>query len=217
MAKPKKPKFYVVWEGHSPGVYKTWADCQKQIAGFSNARYKSFDSLGKAEQAFTENVADHWGKSTKTKKSTPSAKTLDELKSMGVELDAVCVDAACKGNPGILEYQGVELSTNINIFHQGPYPEGTVNIGEFLAIVHALALLKPKRPDQTVYSDSKIGMSWVRQGKCKTNLGQTKANQKLFEYVRRAEKWLSENELTNPILKWKTKEWGEIPADFGRK
>ena len=214
---PKNKKFYVVWEGHTPGVYLTWADCQKQIAGFSSARYKSFDTLAKAEQAYTESSADHWGTSDRKKKSTPSAKTLDELKSMGVELDSICVDAACKGNPGDLEYQGVELVSNINLFHQGPYPLGTVNIGEFLAIVHALALLKPKRPDQAIYSDSRIGISWVKQAKCKTKLTQTVENQRLFKLVRRAEKWLSENEVTNPILKWETKLWGEIPADFGRK
>ena len=213
----KKPKFYVVWEGHSPGVFTSWAECQKQIAGFSSARYKSFDSLAKAEQAFTESAADHWGKSGKKKTSTPSAKTLDELKKLGVEIDSICVDAACKGNPGDLEYQGVELSSNINIFHMGPYPEGTVNIGEFLAIVHALALLKPTRPEQVIYSDSKIGMSWIKQGKCKTKAPKSRANQRLFEFVRRAERWLDENELTNPILKWHTRDWGEIPADFGRK
>ena len=216
MAK-KKPKFYVVWEGHAPGVYKTWPEAQQQIAGFSNARYKSFPTLAQAEQAYTESAEQHWGKGDRKKKSTPSAATLDELKAFGVELDSICVDAACKGNPGILEYQGVELSSNINIFHQGPYPEGTVNIGEFLAIVHALALLKPTRPDQVVYSDSRIGISWAKQGKCKTKLTQTTTNARLFKLVRRAEKWLAENKLTNPILKWETKHWGEIPADFGRK
>ena len=217
MAK-KKPKFYVVWEGHSPGVFRSWDECQKQIVGFSNARYKSFDSLAKAEQAFGESADAHWGKGGgKKKPATPSAKTHEELQSMGVELDAVCVDAACKGNPGPLEYQGVELESNIHLFHMGPYAEGTVNIGEFLAIVHALALLKPKRPDQVIYSDSRIGMSWVKQAKCKTKQPQTVANKRLFEHVRRAEKWLRENGVSNPILKWETSKWGEIPADFGRK
>jgi ribonuclease HI len=213
----KKKKFYVVWDGHTPGIYHSWDECQSQIAGFSNARYKSFDTLSKAETAFTENAEQHWGTSERKKKSTPSARTLEELESMGVVLDSICVDAACKGNPGALEYQGVDLRSNVNLFHQGPYVEGTVNIGEFLAIVHALALLKPKRPDQAIYSDSRIGMSWVRQKKCKTKLTQTKDNVRLFKLVRRAEKWLAENEVTNPILKWETKHWGEIPADFGRK
>jgi ribonuclease HI len=57
----------------------------------------------------------------------------------------------------------------------------------------------------------------VRQRKCKTKLQQNQDTKVLFEMVRRAEKWLKENTYKNPILKWETKAWGEIPADFGRK
>ena len=212
----KEKKFYVVWKGHTPGIYPSWQECENQISGYSQARYKSFDTLANAQQAFEENFEAHWGKSSKVK-TARSAKTLEELESWGVVLDSLCVDAACKGNPGPLEYQGVELISNINLFHQGPFANGTVNIGEFLAIVHALALLKPKRPDQTIYSDSLIGISWVKKGKCKTKLTKTMENRFLFHLIARAEKWLSVNEITNPILKWKTRKWGEIPADFGRK
>ena len=200
MAK-KKPKFYVVWEGHKPGIYSTWPEAQKQIAGFSSARYKSFESRAAAEQAFSESSDNYWGKGEKKKKkSTPADKSHEELAQLGVELDSICVDAACKGNPGVLEYQGVELISDINLFHVGPFPEGTVNIGEFLAIVHALALLKPKRPDQTIYSDSRIGIGWVRKGKCKTKLTQTTTNKELFAIVRRAEKWLAENKITLSLI-----------------
>ena len=215
----KKPKFYVVWQGRDPGVYKSWDECQKQISGFSGAKYKSFDNLASAEQAFTEHVDDHWGNSgdAKKKPATPE-RSLEELESMGVDLNAIAVDAACKGNPGPLEYQGVEIYSNVNLFHQGPYANGTVNIGEFLAIVHALALLKhATQTDRVIYSDSRIGIGWVKQGKCKTKLTQTVENQKLFQLIGRAEKWLKENKVTNPIRKWETKLWGEIPADFGRK
>ena len=137
---------------------------------------------------------------------------------MGVDLTALAVDAACKGNPGPLEYQGVEIESNVNLFHQGPFPDGTVNIGEFLAIVHALALLKHGgNTDRVIYSDSRIGIGWVKGKKCKTKLTQTVANKQLFQLIKRAEKWLRENPVENPILKWETKLWGEIPADFGRK
>ena len=184
MAKSKKPKFYVVWEGHQPGVYKTWAECQTQINGYSGAKYKSFATLSLAEKAFTEPADAHYGTGT-SKKKTPTQKfTGEELKEMGVDLNAIAVDAACKGNPGPLEYQGVEIYSNVNLFHQGPYPEGTVNIGEFLAIVHALALLKHgNQPDRAIYSDSTIGMSWVKQGKCKTKATQTVANKKPVSYT----------------------------------
>lgn len=218
MAK-KKPKFYVVWEGHTPGVYKTWAECQNQINGFSGAKYKSFDTLAKAESAFLESPDKHWGSGEKKKgKSKTPKRTRDEYRELGIDVSAIAVDAACKGNPGPLEYQGVEVESGIDLFHQGPFPEGTVNIGEFLAIVHALALLKScNQPERAIYSDSKIGMSWVKNKKCKTKSPQTVGNKVLFQLIRRAEKWLAENEVTNPILKWETKIWGEIPADFGRK
>ena len=223
----KKPKFYAVWQGRTPGVYRTWDECQRQISGFSGAKYKSFATLAAARQAFQDPAEDHWGvkdpnSPTKKKSATPVVDP-DDLAGMGVDVTAWAVDAACKGNPGELEYQGVDMASGVNLFHMGPFPEGTVNIGEFLAIVHALALLNPEQgaaPEQlktAIYSDSRIGMSWVRQGICKTKLPRTRENWKLFNLVDRAEKWLGSHLFANPVLKWETKRWGEIPADFGRK
>jgi len=219
MAK-KSPKFYVVWEGHKPGVYTSWPECQNQIAGFSKAKYKSFSTLAAAEKAFQDPADEHWGKSGSkgaAKTKTPK-RTLEQLKEFGVDMTAIAVDAACKGNPGPLEYQGVEIESNIQLFHQGPFPDGTVNIGEFLAIVHALALLQHGgNTERVIYSDSRIGIAWVKAKKCKTKMTQTVENKTLFQLVARAETWLKNNPVKNPILKWETKVWGEIPADFGRK
>ena len=86
-----------------------------------------------------------------------------------------------------------------------------------LAIVHGLALLKNKGFDMPIYSDSANAISWVRQKKCKTKLPRTPETEELFLLIERAEKWLQGNTYTTRILKWETKEWGEIPADFGRK
>ena len=94
---------------------------------------------------------------------------------------------------------------------------GTSNIGEILAIVHALALLKQKSPTMTIYSDSKIAQLWVRKRECKTKLERGPKTEKLLQDVDRAVAWLHNNTYQNKILKWKTEEWGEIPADFGRK
>jgi len=88
---------------------------------------------------------------------------------MEVTADAIAVDAACSGNPGPMEYRGVYLKTGEEIFHFGPV-KGTNNIGEFLAIVHALALLQQKGIEMTVYSDSKTAQCWVRQKKSKDYL-----------------------------------------------
>ena len=207
----QKSKYYVVWAGNKPGIYGTWNDCRLQISGFQGAVYKSFDTMAEAEKAFRMSPSQFIGinkKSTKVKVSPTGAKP---------DPDSLSVDAACSGNPGDLEYRGVETASHREIFHMGPYPEGTVNIGEFLAIVHALALLVKTGVNMPVYSDSKTAIKWVKDKKANTKLAETDNNKKLFELVRRAETWLKNNEYPFEVRKWETQYWGEIPADFGRK
>ena len=208
----KKKKFYVVWNGLNPGIYHSWDDCQAQIKGVKGAVYKSFDSKEEAERAYASPAYAYM----KKKADTPTF-TLDTLPPV-VERYALAVDAACSGNPGIMEYRGVDVKSGAELFHLGPFPKASNNIGEFLALVHGLAMLKKQEsPIRTIYSDSVTAMAWVRDRKCKSKIGECAENAYLFSLVRRAEKWLQENTYTTRILKWKTEEWGEIPADFGRK
>ncbi len=210
----KKKKFYVVWKGKKPGVYSTWNECKKQINGFEGAQYKSFASESEANLAFKKSYNDYKGKDTK--KLTLSKEEL--LKFGKPILSSLSVDAACAGNPGKMEYRGVDTKTKQQIFIQGPFKKGTNNIGEFLAIVHGLAFLKSKKAyNYPIYTDSKIAMSWVKKKQCRTNITFSDENKDLLDLIKRAEKWLQENSYSNPILKWETKAWGEIPADFGRK
>ncbi|CAL2058150.1 ribonuclease H family protein [Tenacibaculum sp. 190524A05c] len=210
----KKKKYYVVWKGKKPGIYNSWDKCKEQINGFEGAQYKSFASESEAKLAFKKTFNDYKG--VNTKKATL---TKDELAKIGKPiLESLSVDSACAGNPGIMEYRGVDTKTKKQIFIQGPFKEGTNNIGEFLAIVHGLAFLKNKKAfNYPIYTDSKIAMSWVKKKQCRTNITFTKDNKELLKLIKRAEVWLKENTYSNPILKWETKAWGEIPADFGRK
>jgi len=131
---------------------------------------------------------------------------------------SISVDAACSGNPGTMEYQGVETNTKRRIFYQGKFKNGTNNVGEFLALVHGLGYLKKHGYDDVpIFTDSKTAMAWVRDKKAKTKLERTADNAVLFDLIARAENWLRTNTYKNPILKWDTENWGEIPADFGRK
>ncbi|EAQ42678.1 MULTISPECIES: ribonuclease H1 domain-containing protein [unclassified Polaribacter] len=209
-----KKKFYVVWKGRKPGIFSSWNVCKRQIDGFEGAQYKSFLSLDEAELAFTKKFEDYKGKKSTAKKMSAS-----ELQKFGApNLESISVDAACSGNPGKMEYRGVLTHNKKEIFRKGPFKKGTNNIGEFLALVHGIALLKSKQKEEVpIYSDSKIAMSWVRQKKCKTNLHFDASNKDLLDLIKRAENWLKQNTFKNPILKWQTKAWGEIPADFGRK
>lgn len=208
-----KNKFYVVWEGKKRGIFSSWDECKKMVHGFEGAKYKGFPSLATAQKAFSESYDDYKGRKIVESTLTPS-----ELVRIGKPVTpSLCVDAACSGNPGLMEYRGVETQSGKEIFRIGPLKDGTNNIGEFLAIVHALALLKKTNQKLPIYSDSRIAISWIRQKICKTNVAPTDENEKTFELIDRAEHWLQENHILVPILKWETKVWGEIPADFGRK
>ena len=212
-----KQKFYVVWRGRKPGVYDSWDDCKQQVEGFGEAAYKAYATLEDAEEAFwrgkeeaqpAQAVAGQDDKKGDTPLPAAAPRPYDE--------DAIAVDAACSGNPGPMEYRGVDLRSGQELFHLGPM-HGTNNIGEFLAIVHALALLKKQGVKRTVYSDSRNALLWVRQKQCKTRLERNAQTEGLFQLIDRAVIWLRNNKIEVPLLKWQTKEWGEVPADFGRK
>ena len=207
-------KYYVVWRGVQPGVYASWADCRAQVEGFDGALYKSFPSEAAARSAFHEPPHLHIGAGKAA--ATQKKEKADCAQCPEIVGDAWAVDAACSGNPGPMEYRCVDLADGKEVFHYGP-TFGTNNIGEFLAIVHALALMKQQGIHRTIYSDSRNAMNWVRHGHCKTRLPMSQKSATVHDLIVRAERWLAANPIDVPILKWQTDEWGEVPADFGRK
>lgn len=222
-----KNKYYVVWKGHTPGVYDNWEACKKEVENFPGALYKGFPDKTSAEEAFAKGFSG-FEKKVDCHASFRSAR--NDEQHINPLSPAIAVDAACSGNPGKMEYQGVfvdfgtEPATTTTLFKSPVFENGTNNIGEFLAIVHALAWQKQKRVSYPIYSDSVNAQKWVREKKCKTKLQPNDKNEYLFELIGRAEKWLQENDewmqqnsLSIPVLKWKTEIWGEIPADYGRK
>lgn len=218
-----KNKFYVVWKGRNPGIYEHWDACKQEIEGFAGALYKGFPDRASAEAAFAKGF-------TGFEDAKAAAQPNPQTAVVKPVTPSIAVDAACSGNPGKMEYQGVFVDfgttppTTTQLFKSKVFENGTNNIGEFLAIVHALAWQKQKHTTFPVYSDSVNAQKWVREKKCRTKLQPNEKNAYLFELVERAENWLKENDgwmkensATIPVLKWKTEIWGEIPADFGRK
>lgn len=207
-----KRKFYVVWQGRKTGVFSTWDECKQAVEGFSGAKYKSYPSEEEAWRAFKSGIHGEVFE-------TISKGNINEyLKMPNSEYiaDSISVDAACSGNPGPMEYQGVSTKTGEVLFSFGPIT-GTNNIGEFLAIVHGLGYLKQRNSNIPIYSDSETAIKWVKTKKANTSLPLSLETKKTWELIHRAEKWLAENKYDNPILKWNTEQWGEIKADFGRK
>ncbi|MFN4286372.1 MAG: viroplasmin family protein [Lacibacter sp.] len=208
----KKKKYYVVWKGRQPGIYDNWDDCRKQVEGFAGAAYKAFESHAAAETAFQQPPAQHIFKKAATEKKEKPAITGGPIQ------DSIVVDAAWNSVQKDMEYQGIYYKTGKKIFHSGPHAHATNNIGEFLAIVHALAYCqKHGLTDMPIYSDSRNAIKWVQEKKCKTNLEQNAKTAHIFNLIHRAEAWLQQHPYQNKILKWETEAWGENPADFGRK
>ena len=222
----KKQKYYVVWRGKTPGIYTDWDECKEQVHGVQGVQYKGFDTMAEAEAAIKLPYNSVVVQNTRSNQSTRSNQILliDENGMTSIRpgaenppvLDALAVDAACSGNPGVMEYQGIYIPTRTRVFHYRA-AKGTNNIGEFLAIVHGLAYMKKHRLDQIIYSDSANAIGWVRQKQCKSKLPLTADTAELWDYIHRAENWLRTNSYTTEIRKWDTDHWGEIPADFGRK
>lgn len=221
-----KQRYYVVWQGRQPGIYSSWDECKAQVVGVQGAQYKSFGSMAEAEAAIKLPYGNVVSQNPRSGQSNQHNQILiiDENGMTAIRpgidnppvLDALAVDAACSGNPGRMEYQGIYIPTRTRVFHYIA-EKGTNNIGEFLAIVHGLSYLKKHRLDQIIYSDSANAISWVRQKQCKSKLPVDAATADLWDYVHRAENWLRTNTYTTEIRKWDTDNWGEIPADFGRK
>lgn len=220
-----KQKYYVVWHGKEPGIYLTWAECERQVKGVQGARYKAFPTMEAAQSAFeagpppivrkTGNGAVKTGDGLIDAYSRAQAAA--RAYSPEIIQDAYAVDAACSGNPGMMEYRGVDVKSRIQLFHFGPV-WGTNNIGEFLAIVHALALQTQQGTSLPIYSDSRNAMLWIKAGKCRTKLVRNQQSQQVYNLIERAEAWLKTHHWQHfQILKWHTERWGEIPADFGRK
>ena len=206
-----KQRSYVIWKGRKTGVFTSWEECSAQVTGYPDAEYKAFPNRKAAEEAFSGQYKEYKGRHV-------SSLSREHLLEIGQPiLASFSVDASCIGNPGLLEYRCVDNQTGRKVFRQGPFENGTNNIGEFLGIVHALALCKQKGLGLPIYSDSVNAIDWVRRKQCKTRLARDERNAELFDLIERAETWLRNNDYANNILKWETEAWGQIPADYGRK
>ena len=209
-----KQKFYVVWHGLNTGVFTSWKECERQVNGVEGARFKAFDSREEADHAYAVGPSAYIHRAKSASVTAPARHAPDYV----LNSNAIAADAACSGNPGPMEYRGVYIPTGQELFHFGPV-HGTNNIGEFLAIVHAMALIRREGWQMTVYSDSRNAIKWINEGTCKTKLAVDERTRPLFSLISRAEAWLAANPAPTrpPLVKWDTDNWGEIPADFGRK
>lgn len=213
-------KFYVVWEGRSPGIYDSWEEAKLQVDGYPGAKFKAFDDQTVATRAFRGSPDEQKSLLRAIAAHAPSASlsTFNIDDHPEVVRDSIAVDGACSKNPGPIEYRGVDVVTGAEIFHAGPFEAGTNNIAEYLGLIHALAFLDQTGNNHTVvYSDSRTAQAWIRRRGHASKITPSPANAKIRQLLDRADRWIQSHPTHATILKWDTDRWGEIPADFNRK
>lgn len=60
-------KYYAVKSGRTTGIFRSWGECEAQVKGFANARYKSFTTLEQAQAYLKEDSEASFGAELKTK------------------------------------------------------------------------------------------------------------------------------------------------------
>jgi len=167
----KKKLLYAVRKGFEPGVYRSWAECQRQVSGFSGAVYKSFKTLEEA-RTFVSSTTTNLRCREKVKPfdpkmfiTTTTTKTRTNTTESFDSLD-IYTDGSCRGNRNVKEKQikagwgivvlGKTKSNHHSVFRElwgpvsvnklSPYfmgaEHGSNNTGELQAIGEALLWLR---------------------------------------------------------------------------
>ena len=78
---------YVVWSGREPGIYRTWAECKRQVDGYRGARFKGYSSLQAAEQAYASELPPSKVEQPEVKPSVQPSRSREEVVDMAMRED----------------------------------------------------------------------------------------------------------------------------------
>lgn len=143
-------------------------------------------------------------------------KTDDTKPTSGLVVDASVVKINSKNSAGLAEIRGVDISSGKIVFNKSISWRTTNNIAEYLAIYVGFLYVDSLGKDMVIYSDSTNAISWIRNGKCKTGFHSTDPKQQQ-NIIKAESRTTSDWKNVKSVRFWNNKEWGENPADFGRK
>lgn len=171
-------KFYVVWQGRTPGIYTDWNSCKAQVDKFAGAKYKSFPTQAAAEQAFGGKASYSNSNSKSTSKSSTSVKkkpaangiktyTASEINAMDIDVK-MFTDGGCEPNPGQAgSGMAVYRNNQVSELWYGLYnPMGTNNTAELNALHQALIMAETEIQlghSVAILCDSKYSIQCVTQ------------------------------------------------------
>lgn len=197
MAKNKN-KYYVVWRGRETGIFDSWEACRASIDGFQGAQYKGYPTW---EEAHEGHINGYWNETIIRKIDAADTEVIKRSFITDVQCDA----------EGTMTYSILDNETLTYIYQSPKYLDANNNVGQFIAIVHALAHLARTSDTRPIYTTSDTAIAWTKKRECNTRLCRTLNNTNLFDLLIRANSWIANNSFANQILKWNTASWGNPP------
>lgn len=201
VAKSKK-KYYVVWRGRETGIFTSWDACLRSVNDFQGALFRGYSTW---EEAHDAHLNGYWREVAKNKAVTPTTEVIRH---------SFATDAVHNAD-GTFSYFITDIEQSRTIYRSPSFHDSNLNVCRFLAIVHALAILTKTSDTRPVYSPSATAISWVSRRECRTSLCRTLGNTVTFDLIIRAGRFLADNLMSNPILRWESESWGEVPNISG--
>ena len=175
-------KYYAVANGRETGIFRSWAETEKQVKGFPKAKYKSFKTLAEAQT--------YLGDDSKKDLLTPDdfSVHLTKYPNITVYTDGSCVDKV-GGYGNVIIYQ----ENIIPLKGKVPFYPTTNQVAELYAIYGAIYYITQIYPDQkiiTIYTDSKYSIgcltewwyNWIKNG-WKNSKGEPVSNKELIQTI----------------------------------
>jgi ribonuclease HI len=163
--------YYSVYQGHKPGIYKTWDKCQKNITGYSNAIFKKFKDKDAAEYFLTNGKEQKIVTMNDFLIEKPSNKNSKKKNESTQSKIVVYTDGACshngskKANAGFGVYFSDNDPRNLSKKVKG---KQTNNVAELSAIIEVSNILKSELKNNVnveIWTDSEYSI------KCCTTYG----------------------------------------------
>lgn len=193
-------KYYVVWRGHSPGIYENWNACKAQVKGFKYSYYRVFPTFKSANEAFGLSLTEF--------------KRRQQFKENTFNLRPNSIVVSSK-------YEEKNMETVFTAFKVGDPPEilfrtaicgkSTHNIVQFLALAASIKYCYENGLKSPIYSDNPVALKWIRDRKINSQVIRSDRNQEVFDLVDEAIYWLNCNSYNNQLIEWDVEKHGYLP------
>lgn len=213
MAKPRNTVYLVEVAPDEIKSFSDWPTCQGFVKGKPYAFAGGVDhsaALAKLMRTRDQQKSMRQKGPTASGQRTKAPTRPGKQAAQSRPSQGITSDCGTHGNPGPCEYQVTDLQgKRLKHQHLGVH---TNNFAE-LAGIEAMISVALDMKETVLWTDSLISMGWIKSGKLGTSVREPEL---IFGMLNRIRTQLHEHPELK-LKKWDTRNWGQIPSDFGRK